>query len=748
MATITLNELRRIKDSLPSGSIKRIADELNLTVETVRNYFGWTNYKEGTAVGVHIEQGPDGGIVVLDDETILNMAKYILTERNLLLYFLEAYSKKANEWLGERRGWLIEMHTAFKEFFKKENLENANWEYFQQLTDKKLIHAFNALPLAGKRALGNTNHPIEHYRKVFLYLRYGEDEDRVRFNNLLDKSSGYSLSYFGKSAISELIGQAFPEKYTFYNLRDVEAIKYLGLTIDEKNKSFGDFYIEYNDLILKNIAPQYNEIVKTKFDNEIPFGLRIDQFLSWVYETQIFDEMKESQTVSKPKGKLTKLKIKSFNQFKNFELDFTYPKGHKQEGKPLNKICFIGQSGTGKTTLLNIIKDLTSGNISELTDIANKDVELHYRLSDKAEIRKIEYIVELKNGSLTTKIPRIEKKHKVAKGDKISELETLIAVTAFPTLINFPPEIISQIKLFDEPIDTIELKSEYSFKEAVIDFSKNENNEIIQNIWENLLLKIKEYNEDVNKQKVKMANLILSNPNLQNEALKEFNEWKDFNFHPIELLARNYLNHFLDKFNLKINTNIADNKVFRFEPLNDTVEVKPELLSTGSKQIILRTLQFYSLWDSENETGLPRNSIILMDEPENSLYPDVQREIVDYYETLTENCQFFYATHSPIIASSFEPCERFVLKFDTKNGEINVQNGSAPKGTHSNAILKSEYETELLGEEGLLMWKRFLEIPNLISLETDKLKKMQLMDEYMTIGNTYNFINDEENIKK
>ena len=35
---ITFNELRRIKDKLPSGSSQRIADELGIDVETVRNY--------------------------------------------------------------------------------------------------------------------------------------------------------------------------------------------------------------------------------------------------------------------------------------------------------------------------------------------------------------------------------------------------------------------------------------------------------------------------------------------------------------------------------------------------------------------------------------------------------------------------------------------------------------------------------------------------------------------------------------
>ena len=60
MRTITFNELRRIKDSLPSGSMHRIADELNMTVETVRNFFGGHNFKNGKSVGIHLEPGPDG----------------------------------------------------------------------------------------------------------------------------------------------------------------------------------------------------------------------------------------------------------------------------------------------------------------------------------------------------------------------------------------------------------------------------------------------------------------------------------------------------------------------------------------------------------------------------------------------------------------------------------------------------------------------------------------------------------------
>jgi len=76
--TITFNELRSIKDRLPDGTIHRIAEDLGVTVETVRNYFGGENYKDGKSCGLHIEPGPDGGIVMIADPAILDRALDIL----------------------------------------------------------------------------------------------------------------------------------------------------------------------------------------------------------------------------------------------------------------------------------------------------------------------------------------------------------------------------------------------------------------------------------------------------------------------------------------------------------------------------------------------------------------------------------------------------------------------------------------------------------------------------------------------
>jgi HJR/Mrr/RecB family endonuclease len=53
---ITFEELRRIKHALPAGSIAKIAQELNL------------------------DPGPNGGIVHIEDTTILKRAQQILSE--------------------------------------------------------------------------------------------------------------------------------------------------------------------------------------------------------------------------------------------------------------------------------------------------------------------------------------------------------------------------------------------------------------------------------------------------------------------------------------------------------------------------------------------------------------------------------------------------------------------------------------------------------------------------------------------
>jgi len=81
MEVITFNELRRLKDKLPNGTVKKLAKEFDMNEETIRNYFGGSNYEKGEIVGIHTESGPYGGLVTLDDMKIFKRAKQIVNNK-------------------------------------------------------------------------------------------------------------------------------------------------------------------------------------------------------------------------------------------------------------------------------------------------------------------------------------------------------------------------------------------------------------------------------------------------------------------------------------------------------------------------------------------------------------------------------------------------------------------------------------------------------------------------------------------
>ncbi|MBQ7749023.1 ATP-binding protein [bacterium] len=79
-------------------------------------------------------------------------------------------------------------------------------------------------------------------------------------------------------------------------------------------------------------------------------------------------------------------------------------------------------------------------------------------------------------------------------------------------------------------------------------------------------------------------------------------------------------------------------------------------------------------------------SIFLIDEPENSLYPSEQIKLINFFiensQKRTRNHQFFIATHSPFILKNFLNRNDVVI--------INVETGEN--------ILKSEKKKLLLNE--------------------------------------------------
>lgn len=208
--------------------------------------------------------------------------------------YLEIYSGEADTHLSGQAAFLEPRHNYFQEFFKKDHLKNAEWSDFQEMGE--MIHALATNRIAYKNAFGNPNHEIEHYRKVFLYLAYGEDDLSDRINAVLNKESEYYVKYLAESFYGELIGYVFPSEYVFYNRRDKEAIKFLELNINQKRgESFGEFFLRYNERI-KPLFELYKDIVGQRTETTLP--LELDQFFSWLYDNHITEESNAKQHIS------------------------------------------------------------------------------------------------------------------------------------------------------------------------------------------------------------------------------------------------------------------------------------------------------------------------------------------------------------------------------------------------------------------------------------------------------------------
>ena len=434
--------------------------------------------------------------------------------------------------------------------------------------------------------------------------------------------------------------------------------------------------------------------------------------------------------------KISKIEIKDFHQFKDLTIDLTYPKGHAKEGQPLDKVCFIGQSGTGKTTLLELIPKflfnydsqivMKSGQLS-ICDQINISINFGYENDKHLSIIFNKREITVGTFDSENNLPRllsVAKEFNIGRDTLVSFLKekgfeisgspsAKLTIAMYNALQNefgdgdnakkissevkLPPnesnvKIRSYVRLFaDDDKNTtygdlekwitesstkliyfpanlnydIEIGIENTLiDKAIIDFSR----EKVSLVWNLILEEIQRYQEQELQIRQEISRTVeQSSNNLETiqKALKKLEEWKINEFNPIQDIADNCLNILLEPFKLRVKAELDikskdDIGFIKVEDFNGN-EIPHGLWSTGTKQVILSAMPLYLL--------KPKHTVILFDEPERSLYPDMQRLIIDYYSSLTDNCQFFYSTHSPIIASNFEPWEIVELKF---NGEGKV----------------------------------------------------------------------------
>ena len=426
--------------------------------------------------------------------------------------------------------------------------------------------------------------------------------------------------------------------------------------------------------------------------------------------------------------KISKLHINQFRHLENLDFDFTYPEDfhiEEKRGKPLKKICFIGQSATGKTGLLELINSIIDSffdlRIISDTKILDMGVYAPYKTKLDFESNSIKYkqngsSIEIDNKKYTF----FEKSYSGGSSDVLNYKNKLFYFTA---------EILSKqnIKLFEE--ETVILIERYkSLKEKIKDnsyFRLTFDDKVEDAIWIGLL----EENINYLQKFLQFASeLINSGKMLDSSSQAKVENWKGDNVNPLIEFSEKF-NSILEKINLEVDLVNTRN----ITPLHHKISgenIPIQETSTGTKQLLLTALLLFKL-----DT---KDSIILIDEPERSLYPDMQMELMDHYQRLAPDAQFIVATHSPFIAASFEAEERFILYFD-EEGKVAVRRGDSPIGDDPNDMLYNDFGIDYINKYGKKVYNEYLEKRRQLLFEKNEKVKQKLQDEIESIGDKYNF---------
>nr|WP_022820293.1 ATP-binding protein [Fusobacterium russii] len=340
--------------------------------------------------------------------------------------------------------------------------------------------------------------------------------------------------------------------------------------------------------------------------------------------------------------KIKEINIKELKGFKDFKLSF------EKEAEILDLIVLVGANGTGKTTLLEAIKDFFENKYINYNNLKKSNVDLKILLNNSEKNSKA--IAENKSNGYERHLWeffRALSSYKYYQNNHLGTYENLVA----KNLENLPKIIYLPTRTNFNNVNT---KSHTLPKR----------NDFINIVDTNVFNDIPSY--------IATRKNYLANTN-DNMTMKEINENLSNeinNIFKILDLDVKFIGLSKDETSTPMFTNLSG------------MEFDINALSSGEKQLFLRTLSIKMLE--------PVNSIILIDEPEISLHPKWQQRIVEVYKKIGKNNQIIIATHSPHILGSVDKDSIFLLTKDEK-GYIIAKTGEeiySSYGQPTDRILK------------------------------------------------------------
>ncbi len=296
----------------------------------------------------------------------------------------------------------------------------------------------------------------------------------------------------------------------------------------------------------------------------------------------------------------------------------------------------IGKNGSGKTTLLRLIKNILKS--KQALFFASSDIEsIKIELADNHSIyaRKDSKAIVEPNPPIKPLHQTIEERPLTRVYRIESNLFPQDNETRFSNVIN-----LCYINTFEMPLETLQVSENHKRYDEV----QTELDIVLADLitdWKSYLLKLKILAEQVTVFFDDKIRAISSKESADKNDLQELKNLLNDKTDKME-----EINDYKDRFVKQINALFSDSKKRIDFDQNNAIIFKNDTgkclsvyeLSAGEKQMLIILL---TVLICDNQP-----SLILIDEPENSLHLAWQHKLIDMIQSFNDNCQLIIVTHA------------------------------------------------------------------------------------------------------
>jgi len=356
--------------------------------------------------------------------------------------------------------------------------------------------------------------------------------------------------------------------------------------------------------------------------------------------------------------KIRKIQLENHPILNNLDLDFT-----DKNGNTVNTIIIAGENGVGKSLLLNTIHEFSLHTLSTIA--RNEKWLFEIQLSDEeiSFLKEIPGHKQYLSQAITKNIIQIELNFNLVNTwDQVK----------IRGLNHDKFSIILHGSLFNDKATTPTLNT--IFSDAEISFTSNEISTVTST---NVDIQGKRSEKSTPNLATQITQLLIDVQSIDALELSQWARQNPGNPVPNEILDKR-TKRFASAFQFMFPTKkfisietIAGKKKVMFEEFGKQMSINQ--LSSGEKQVVFRGS--FVLKDKESAKG----TLILIDEPEISMHPKWQLNILGFFKKLFTNddgvqtSQIIVSTHSPFILHNAKRSnDKVIILKKNEKGEISV----------------------------------------------------------------------------